>query len=258
MRAVWGVIAVLSLGTGAVARAESPGALRTQGVIAVHVAELGELSLTDVRPIVEALQATVERVTGRAVVFDDPTWGCESRARCAADVAARTSATDVLVVDVFEGPTKRHVIVERTAIGGATSRADAYVARTRAPADELEALVVHLFPEPRVVAAGAERPENSERADVAALSARVEAGPRARTIVALVALGVGGVSGGGSALFAVSSARAQSELRARVLAASEYETLTSRAEAHGLAAAVLAGVAIASATTALVLFVTGE
>ncbi|MCK6548530.1 hypothetical protein L6R52_21970 [Myxococcota bacterium] len=245
-RAVLGMVVILSLGTGSLARAEAPAA------IAIHVAELGELSLGDARPIVDALSASVERVTGRTVVVDDPTWSCESRATCAAEVAARTSATDVLLVDVFEGPTKRHVIAERTAIGGATSRADAYVARTHVDGRELDALAARLFPEPRVSTVDGGRGELTRDA------LGSDTGPSTRTVAGLVVLGIGVASGGASALFAASNADARSELRTRVLAASEHDALSSRAEAHGLAAGVLVGVAIASATTALVLLVTAD
>lgn len=239
---------LLFLGTVGPARAAEPP------VIGVHLAELAEVTLTDALPAVDELVRALGRRTGRRVVLDDPTWACESRARCADELRARTAATDVVLVDIFGGPTKLHVIVERATALGAPRRDDAYLPRDRALwSAEVDALAARLFPEPRLALDEPRAPDLGG----AAPTPTVTEAPRLRTVLALVAFGTAAVAGGAGVALAASNADARSQLRERVLTGSDYEALSSRAETHGLGADVLLGVAIVAAVSgvlALALF----
>jgi hypothetical protein len=84
-----------------------------EGPIALHISELGDFALKDAVELATTLARAIETRTARATSTDDPAWTCELAERCASEVRARTGARDIVLIRIFAGPTRIHVLAER-------------------------------------------------------------------------------------------------------------------------------------------------
>lgn len=198
--------------------------------IAVHLAELGELSVRDGLQLAERLGHAIEARTGRRTITDDPTWRCEEKERCAAEVRARTGASTVLLTRAFGGPTRIRVVILRVDEDVADGTADVLLPlEPGAWAAPLTDAAAVLFPEPR-------GPPSAELAPIGPPPAAADAAP---DLVPWLVIGTGVLMATAAGILAASNADAREELRGSPLPASRHQELADRAELHGITANVL-------------------
>lgn len=201
-------------------------------VVALHVEELGELSLLEAMPVIAAVEKELDALAGIEAVLDDPSFGCESAERCAEEVRARSGAAEVVMLRAVAGPTRMQLRLRRLRDGAPPREAEGLIERT--PAREaLAALVRTLYPEAAALPRIAEEISPPLRL---AEPARTDTGP---PILAggLIALGLaGGVVG---VVFAQQNADARRTVRENVLIDTEYRAARDRARSRGIAADVL-------------------
>src|SRR5205085_2854821 len=115
-------------------------------VIALHIEELADLSLDEARPVIESVERSL-RAVGFDAVLDDPSFGCETKDRCAEEVRARASAAEVLFMRATSGPTRIQLRLDR--IRGAEHAAlEVLLDRTPGQWDrELASAIRQLYPE---------------------------------------------------------------------------------------------------------------
>lgn len=209
--------------------------------VAVRLAEVGELELRAAIEICDVFTGELRARTSSAVVFDDPTWDCETNDRCEAEIRARTRMDDVVFVRVFNGPTRIQVEAERPG-----RRGSVLLALDRSDwKPRLADLAASLFDPPRL-------PRTNRAAIEGPPLVPVEA-PRS-ILVPSVLLGAGAVAALIGGALGSSSKGAGSQLDSMLLFADRHRELADRQKAHGIGADVAFGIAGAAAVAAVVMF----
>src|SRR5262245_57205228 len=99
--------------------------LLASATIALNLEESSELPLESAVKMVDALAAAIGERAGLKPIVDDPTWsGCKRDDRCLIDIAARTQASEVVLVRVYGGALTHRMIAERFRDGASIARAE--------------------------------------------------------------------------------------------------------------------------------------
>lgn len=198
-------------------------------VIALHVEELGELSLLEAMPVIAAVEKELDALAGIDAVLDDPSFGCESAERCAEEVRARSGAAEVVMLRAVAGPTRMQLRLRRLRDGVASTEVEQLIERS--PAREgIAALVRRLYPEAAALPGIAASPLQPPLPAVESSDPPYLAG----------GLIIAGIAGGGLGLmFAHQNDGALRTVRQNVLTDAEYRVERDRARSRGIAADVL-------------------
>lgn len=205
------------------------GLLLLGATLALHVEEVGEVPPPLGAALVETLADLAAQRTGLTVVIDEERGECLAGQPCAAAVASRTSASEVVLVRLLGGPLRVRVVLEHV---GRARRGEADVARSWTPEarETLAALVAEVLDAPA--------PEATLAAVGPTTTPALEAPTVPWLAVGLVSAGV--ASAVGATLLGVVSQSTTDELRA---GASDVAGLGEAARGQALVSHVLWAVA---------------
>lgn len=205
------------------------GLLLLGATLALHVEEVGEVPPPLGAALVETLADLAAQRTGLTVVIDDERGECLAGQPCAAAVASRTSASEVVLVRLLGGPLRVRVVLEHV---GRARRGEADVARSWTPEarDALAALVAEVLEAPA--------PEGTAAAGPPLIAPALEAPAVPWLAAGLVGAGV--ASAVGATIMGAMSQSTTDELRA---GSSEVVALGDEARSQALVSHVLWAVA---------------
>ena len=215
--------------------------------VGVHVAHSAGVSESDAASVAETLARAVEERTGRRAVLDEEALSCTREDRCLVEIAERTGAREIVLLEIYAGPTKIRFIIERIAPPGTTpsARTELNLLRAARPwSDELGRAAATLFPEGRGMPA--ELDLSLERNP-----------PELRSELRLVpwfALGAATVASGIAIGLGVSARNARSDAAGEILMDAELERLVARSDRLETGTGVCLGIAAAGLITAAVVF----
>jgi hypothetical protein len=217
----------------------------------VHVEDVRGVSADDESAILAAFSRAIETRSGRKGSID--LAGCKKKDRCAAELAERSGAEDVVFVRMIGVPTRVRILVERQP---QKTAAEADLPRSRDGWEPvLAGLAEALFPEakPRseTVATVGPKPEPPRVKPEPAPAVE----PESSSLLPWIAFGAGAVALSVGTGFGLSSRDARDDARSRPHSDMENDALSDRAIGHGLAANVMFGTAVIAVGAGVLLLV---
>jgi hypothetical protein len=226
--------------------------------VALRVEDSRGVSADDQTAIMTAISEAIAERSGRDAAVDK--GACKKKERCAADVAQRTQAEDVVFLRFLGVPTRIRILADRESTKfPAKKHAEIDLPRSRdgwTPA--LASLAESLF-EAKPLPAVTETPPvgDPKTAELVSDTAAKDDGQQDRVALApWIALGGGALALAIGSGFGLSSRGARNEALRRPHSDAENMDLEDRAIGHGLAADVMFGVALVGIGAGVVLLLT--
>jgi hypothetical protein len=218
--------------------------------IGLHLEERENVTRETALHALEALGRAIETRTSTQPVLDDLDWSaCTREDRCVTEIRARTRTSDLVLVRAFAGPQGLHLVIERLP---ASAPAETAQTRITLPKNEEATWDASLAP-----AVAALFPEVKTRADIAV--APPTAAPRreeeAISVAPWIVFGASALALGTGVAFGLSSRSAREQIERSRHDQLEYDELSGRQSAHGMAANVLFGAAAAGAVAGVVMLI---